>query len=139
MIGMLQDPPFTEGELYSVYELFRPAPQARERARAMVEVLAAVAASPVQDSSDAVGTGSRSGRGLAYQPLPSVSYVGEEEIVSVDDLLALLSLQSSDLERRVERFRRQAWLGPGGAPHDDRAWTERRAEWAEWLGRRGRS
>lgn len=126
---MPQDhPPFTEDELYSVYSLFRPEAQARKRARDMVDVFVAMTNSPRTPSVPNQG-------GVVFTPLPSVSFVGEEEILMVDDLLALLSLQSESVARRVDHFRQGVWFEANGT--DEAAWRTRRSEWAEWLRDRG--
>ena len=126
-VVMPQDAPFTESELYSVYVLFRPETQARERAHEMVAVFATIAADSARRSSE---VRRESGRGLSFSTLPSVSFVGEEDILTMDDLLAVLSLQSADLARRVDHFRESVWLREAD---DDEAWYQRRAEWSKWL------
>jgi hypothetical protein len=134
-VVMRQDAPFTESDLYSVYVLFRPEAQARERAHDMVAVFATMAADSSERSSKPQ---KETGRGLTFTTLPSVSFVGEEEILTMEDLLAILSLQSADLAKRVDHFRHAVWLREVDAS-DDEAWYQRRAEWAEWLRSRSAS
>src|SRR5690348_16929733 len=82
--------PFSEDELYQALRHIMPDGEARTFARELVQP-------------------PRRGIEGPRRPGPSIPYIPVESTTFSEDLLALLAVQSPELEHKVERYRRQ-WL-----------------------------